>query len=1316
MDSKNKILKDFDFNNFEKNWAELDQNQQCLIFDSIAEFTPSEAVLPIIAGISSYHYLLRNKAREALNIVQSKMINSLQNRSNEKLYLKAIQGSDCFCSKIFFQIKRETALPELNFYFQTLLKFNGRGPFYAWKICYLGLVSKQTFRTVIQSLSDGELLLLTDQYLQSNMQTRRDWAPEFKKLLSKIGSKKEIVDFLSDVFNENKDIDPFLFNIPLLKNGSKRLFDDLNSSDLEKKEKTLKAVSLICDSLDIDFMIKCLKNSKEKSIRITALKIIEFSSVGTYPQVELTNSLLNIFKKHDAKEAFQAFKALVITRNIPLHKLFIKVIKHRKDILISVLNEISSFSRISFFIIQDVAKNKEEYLKHNALVFKAYILGVVRKRPERIINILKKFRNHPDDVVKTQVAKFTEKITCFLENEKKDIENEIKSLIRKVNRKQKKATGFFKDFFFSLTDKKLLELKESKLPREFDFEREIVEDTDLSGSKLLNYIIFFNASIIKNSDFSKSTIENSFFQNSIIYNVDFTNVKFKSVCFDNAVLINVKASNAKFINCSFCNTSIYNSDFKDSDLQNSIFAGSTIVKTSFDRSDLSGVSFAASKFTFVTFSDSIFNFSDFTGVRARYSKFDDFVESHIISAFSDFNARAFKINLDSIPNFNEEVISRIEMLIFVEFLYYGERMFLKKNKLSKLIAFDIYKKKQGDLFELIPLLLHENIEFSGKKSLIKKCPYGISKYLPSNAIKKIAKKYFNTKDIKLRKIENVCIEGLYTIGSTGSLAQTSQSDFDFWVIIKDELFNQKMKKKLKLKLIQIEKWADKEFDTEVNFFLLDINKAINNDFGTLSFESSGSAQARLLKEEFYRTLIYVAGKIPLWSVLPVSVSVNNYNGINNLTLKSSLRSKYINLGDIHGIPSGEYFGASIWHMYKLLKSPFKSVIKMALLEKFINQYGQQQLLCNKIKDIWINSGNQLKLTSCDPYYILINELIKYYKSIKDIKTVNLIQICFFLKVRISKKSDFVNTLFGIREQFINKLIKEWEMDPKKVFEIGNYKNWDYKAIERLSSTIENYMIGKMRNMKITFEDDLHQTSLITPEERTVLVRNIVVEFSKEKEKIERVLLVSRNLTYFKTLSLQCMEIKNRYVWELIVDPKRSRFVQKEALKSALTIEKIGAWLINNSFYTGDSIISLVPNPTHVTHNDIVKLMNKMYAFFNPFMQKQKSFKALLLKAEIVAVLVSFNLCVSRSNTKISEYTVVYMNSWNEMFVTTKILKRGFDSINNIVADILLRLGIKEFPKRKLFIIPKAFYGKIDGLEDYFLTDKKQSSKDFYVLL
>ncbi|MCP3955841.1 MAG: hypothetical protein GY697_27040, partial [Desulfobacterales bacterium] len=314
MGSENDILKDFDFSNFDKSWAALGQNQKNIMLESISELKFSEAVLPIIAGLSSYHYLLRSTAREALNIALLNMNKALKNKSNKKKYLNAIQESDCFASKFFFQITKNTALAELNYYFQNLIKIDGKGPFYAWRICSSRIISKQTFKTIIQSLSDREKLKLTEQYLQGSPQTRREWALEFKRILTNISNKECIIDFLSDIFDDNKDIDPFLINIPLLNNKDQSLFEDLYSSDSLKKEQTLKAIALIQDSLDVDFMVNCLKNKKEKKIRKIVMKIIEYSSMDTYSQAVISGSLLDILKKHDAKEAFSAFKALVIAR------------------------------------------------------------------------------------------------------------------------------------------------------------------------------------------------------------------------------------------------------------------------------------------------------------------------------------------------------------------------------------------------------------------------------------------------------------------------------------------------------------------------------------------------------------------------------------------------------------------------------------------------------------------------------------------------------------------------------------------------------------------------------------------------------------------------------------------------------------------------------------------------------------------------------------------------------------------------------------------------------------------------------------------
>ena len=58
------------------------------------------------------------------------------------------------------------------------------------------------------------------------------------------------------------------------------------------------------------------------------------------------------------------------------------------------------------------------------------------------------------------------------------------------------------------------------------------------------------------------------------------------------------------------------------------------------------------------------------------------------------------------------------------------------------------------------------------------------------------------------------------------------------------------------KLNTVEDWAMSCYDIEVHFFLSDIEKVRNNDFGVAEGESAGSAQAVFLKSEFYTTILW----------------------------------------------------------------------------------------------------------------------------------------------------------------------------------------------------------------------------------------------------------------------------------------------------------------------------------------------------------------------------------------------------------------------------------------------------------------------------
>ena len=364
---------------------------------------------------------------------------------------------------------------------------------------------------------------------------------------------------------------------------------------------------------------------------------------------------------------------------------------------------------------------------------------------------------------------------------------------------------------------------------------------------------------------------------------------------------------------------------------------------------------------------------------------------------------------------------------------------------------------------------------------------------------------------------------------------------------------------------------------------------------------------------------------------------------------------------------------------------------MALLEKYIYEYGKESLLCNKYKDEWMNSGSNLKLAQNDSYYILLKNLLLYYESAKDSESVSLLLTCFFLKLEISKDKDIDNTVFGLRKILLEKCIHKWGWEKEKIFEVGNYKNWQYSQIAKLSTTIEKYMVKKYKSINKSFESLFHGRSQISPEDRTVLGRKIFIEFSKQPGKVEKVLLVSRSDQHFHGLNLRYSNPSNTIgSWELFNKNAKALHHHEEQLIKAKTIEEIGAWLLNNGLYNDSAVINLVPNPTYVTFDDVRKLYKSMNDFFAPNLNQYVSFDQLLMKSRVVRLFISLNFYAPRQQQKITEYTIVYLNSWGEMFCKSVYTKQGFSNMDETKNDIINRIGIETLPEDTGFYFSRGF--------------------------
>lgn len=1140
---------------------------------------------------------------------------------------------------------------------------------------------------------------------------RRRLAGEFKSILRGITSRQDVTRFFARRFDDQMGSDAFLMNLdPELRNPEtlvgRELGHDRTRFTPHERATAVKALAMMVPRIVPALVFSLLAPGEDKIVRSAVLAVIEASPVGTYS--DIFDPLLEWVLTQEGDE-IAGFRALAVSSPSTLLSLA-NTVKARAPYLMGpVFNELTKLSRVSFLFVEAIAMDRDSWLETNPEICRALVYGMVQKRPERIIALFKKFGHGADTKVQKTLIALAEAIENTLAQEKNQITRDGSKLRfeRKSAAVPGKSQSSFKKLQPDSLKKQLLNLKQAGANERTDFTCTIMDRIDLSSGSFFSPTIF-DGCAITDSNLSFSSFKNYSFNSALLDTVDLNSATFDSVNFNRTAFINVSAKGAVFISCSFENASFFEVDFESARMIDCIFTGAHISATSFVRADLSGSTFAAARTDNVKFIQSILIDSDFSGVQSRFTQFPPHTVSTLEAEGANFNARKFLFDQRELPDFlfkpgNKEtssgddlahdlvqdLVQEVELLILTELLHSGGELFLNQNKFSLLTAMDVFKPKQADLFEIVPLLIHENLTFPSYKDDSLPAPRGIANYRPCCETCTTASLYLGSDEIVRRFCETPHVESLFTMGSTGTIAQTRDSDIDYWVCVRGHDRETMEGKRFQQKLTLIEQWAFDEFKAEIHFFIVDIDRARNDDFGDSTGESSGSAQGLILKEEFYRTMIHVAGKLPFWCTLPVGISRAYYDLLLSRVSINPVTSRFVDFGEINVIPPKEYFGASIWQLFKLLKSPFKSVIKMALLEKFMHAKGSRQLLCNRFKEQWMNPGLFLPLGKIDPYYTLLESLMEFYEQEDNPGAARLVQQCFFLKVAIDRDLDPNETLFGLRSFFVNWCMEKWCWTRSMVVESGNFRQWQYSKIARLSHQIQQYMVKTYIQVNQAMSNG--QSSSITPEDRTIIGRKLFVEFSRQPGKINRTLLVSRSDRLFAKLTLIfAAQTGSTGRWELVNHPTRSNHDEDGAITQGETIEEIAAWLVHNQLFSPSTIINLYPNPTPVSSDDIQRFFQALYLFFDNDNSQNIPSINLLSTARVVAVFICLNLCVPRGKKRVHEFSAIYFNSWGEMFCLNISSEQGFLNEEEILKKIKAELELEQLPPRVVFHYPRGF--------------------------
>ncbi|HHX8315158.1 TPA: class I adenylate cyclase [Vibrio diabolicus] len=522
----------------------------------------------------------------------------------------------------------------------------------------------------------------------------------------------------------------------------------------------------------------------------------------------------------------------------------------------------------------------------------------------------------------------------------------------------------------------------------------------------------------------------------------------------------------------------------------------------------------------------------------------------------------------------------------------------------------------------------------------------------------------------LKTAEKPAILGLYTMGSTSSIGQSTSSDLDIWVCISPDMDCDE-RELLTNKCLLITDWAQSQ-GVEANFFLMDEERFRSNHSEEMTGDNCGSSQHLLLLDEFYRSAVRIAGQRLLWQIVPPEMEECYDEYVSQLCSEGYIDcSEWIDFGKLNRIPAEEYFGSNLWQLYKSIDSPYKSVLKAILLEAYSWEYPHTQLLSIDTKRRFF--AHEPDLYGMDAYYLMLEKVTRYLERIQDDTRLDLVRRCFYLKTheKLSREPDVGSVAW--RREALSDMIAKWGWDASVVAELDDRRNWKVEQVKVVHHALLDALMQSYRNL-IQFARRNDITSAISPQDISILARKLYAAFEVLPGKVT--LLNPQISPDLHEPDLSFIEVKdggvNKSGWYLYKQPLIAhRILGQPYLEHHEYLSKLVSWAFFNGLITESTRLHAVVREAQL---DIDKFYQMVSDLRNTFALRKRrpTMQALASPCEIsqLAMFINFendptselsgrSLKVDVKNTDIFSFgpehknlvgsvDLVYRNSWHEV--------------------------------------------------------------------
>ncbi len=519
--------------------------------------------------------------------------------------------------------------------------------------------------------------------------------------------------------------------------------------------------------------------------------------------------------------------------------------------------------------------------------------------------------------------------------------------------------------------------------------------------------------------------------------------------------------------------------------------------------------------------------------------------------------------------------------------------FLQINEGRLLRTIGFLNTHQQSFLESLPLMLHVNHTLL-PGYVTNNTPCGISRYEPTKNTIRAAKGVANAFTYTGRSSRPAAIHNISIMGSCGSIAHAHGSDLDFWICHDPSLDGTQLAE-LEQKLLGIQKWAE-ALSLEVHFFLMNAQQFRLGQRRGVSGEDCGSSQHFLLLDEFYRTSIRLAGRYPLWWMVPAEQEKNYETYVESLIKKRVIDpDEYIDFGGIPIFPAGEFIGAGMWQLYKGIDSPYKSVIKIMLTELYASEYPQVEGLSLLFKKT-IYAG-ETSLDAVDPYFLLYRRLENYLQKRNELPRLELLRRCIYLKIneQMSRKNSRKENIW--RREAITNLMANWQWPVEHLTFLDARKTWKVQQVMSERKLLVDELNFSYRFLS-KFARDNNFSASINEQDMNLLGRKLYAAFERKTGKLELINpniapnITEEQLTIFRDMADPHTQKKS--TWSLFSGMVRpDQRGANQVIRRSRSVVDLLAWCYFNKILDQTTRFSLHAGDTTLSENEVRQIIQSL---------------------------------------------------------------------------------------------------------------------------